>query len=116
VVTLHLAHTPETEGLIDRRLLSLLAYDAIIINTARSQLVDNVALAKLLDGKRIAGAAIDVFDQEPPALESPLLRSQAAVLTPHSAYYTPQAVNEIIRIAVANLRAFANGVPANVVS
>lgn len=114
-VSVHIAHTADTEGLIDRSLLERLHEKAIFVNTARAEVVDTDALAELVADGRIWGAGMDVFDAEPPALTHGLLASKDAVLTPHTGFYTAPAVEEQYRIAIANLRAFADGGPTNVV-
>lgn len=114
VVSLHLAHRAETEGVIDERLLSLMRPNAVLINTARSQLVDTEALVRALEEGRIAGAAFDAFEQEPLPTDHPLLRAPNLLLTPHVAFNTVEATAELLRRTVENLLAFAAGRPQNV--
>ena len=114
VVSLHLAHLPETEGIVDRRLLALLQPQAILVNTARGALVDEHALAELLDAGAIRGAGLDVLGTEPPPDDHPLLHCQRAVLTPHVAFNTAESSRELVRITLENLLAFATGAPQNV--
>jgi phosphoglycerate dehydrogenase-like enzyme len=114
VVSVHVAGIPETEGLVGAELLSLLRPDAILVNTARGSVIDEEALARLLDEGRLFGAGVDVFSNEPPAPGHPLLRSGRTVLTPHVAYHTPEASQELLRVCVENLLAFARGTPQNV--
>jgi phosphoglycerate dehydrogenase-like enzyme len=116
LVSLHLAHTPETEGIIDERLLALLKPHAILVNTARAQLVDVDSMVRLLERGAFAGAGIDVFEHEPLPPEHPLLRCQRVVLTPHVAFNTAEATAELLRLALDNIRAFAAGAPTNVVA
>jgi D-3-phosphoglycerate dehydrogenase len=116
IVTVNVAHTRETEGLINRELLSRLHREAILVNTARSEIVDTAALADLVERRKIFGAAIDVFEQEPPEDNDPLLKQERCVLSPHVGYYTGPANDELFRIAVANLAAYASGSPTNVVT
>jgi phosphoglycerate dehydrogenase-like enzyme len=113
-VSLHLAVTPETEGIVDQRLLGLLAPHAILVNTARGALVDEVALAELLEAGAIGGAGLDVLGTEPPPAAHPLLAAPHVVLTPHVAFHTPDASRELLRISLENLLAFARGEPQNV--
>lgn len=115
VVSLHLAHTPETERIVDRRLLSLLRPHAILVNTARGQLVDGEALVELLETGAFHGAGVDAFEHEPLSADDPLARCDRVVLTPHVAFNTPDAAAELIRLCVDNLVAFAAGQPRNVV-
>jgi phosphoglycerate dehydrogenase-like enzyme len=113
VVTLHLAHVPETERIIDRRLLSLLAAHTILVNTARAQLVDMEALLELLQAGAVFGAGLDAFEAEPLPADHPLLALDRVVLTPHVGFNTPAATAELLRVALENLLAFANGEPRN---
>jgi phosphoglycerate dehydrogenase-like enzyme len=114
VVSINLAHTRETEGLVGEELLRLLPQHAVVVNTARAEIVDNCALARLLDAGAIFGVGLDVFDPEPPPPESPLLRSDRVVVSPHVANQTPEALIELFDAAIENLLAFAGGTPRNV--
>jgi phosphoglycerate dehydrogenase-like enzyme len=114
VVSLHLAHHPETEGIVDRRLLGLLQPQAILVNTARGALVDERALAELLEAGAIRGAGLDVLGAEPPLPEHPFLTCPRAVVTPHVGFLTAEASGELMRTSLENLLAFARGEPQNV--
>ncbi|HZU19834.1 MAG TPA: NAD(P)-dependent oxidoreductase [Gaiellaceae bacterium] len=114
VVSLHLAATPETEGIVDRRLLGLLPRGAIVVNTARGTLVDEQALAELLEAGAVGGAGLDVLAAEPPPPDHPLLSAPRVVVTPHVAFHTAEASRELLRISLENLLAFARGAPQNV--
>jgi phosphoglycerate dehydrogenase-like enzyme len=116
VLTINVAHRPETEGLVDRRLLEMLKSDAILVNTARAEIVDNDALADLVAKQRIFGAAVDVFAQEPPADNDPLIGHDRVLLSPHVGYYTGPANDELFRVAIANLAEYAAGRPTNTVA
>jgi len=113
-VSLHLAVTRETEGIVDRRLLGLLPPHAIVINTARGALVDEHALAELLEAGRLGGAGVDVLGTEPPPPTHPLLSAPGVVITPHVAFHTAEASRELLRISLENLLAYARGRPQNV--
>ena len=95
VVTLHLALTDETHHLIDATRLALMKPTAVLINTARGELVDEVALAQALRDKRIGGAAIDVFAVEPLPADSPLRGLDRVILTPHLAASTAEAQERV---------------------
>lgn len=84
-VTIHARLTQETEHMIGERELSLMKPSAYLINTSRSALVDEKALYQALKDKRITGAAIDVFDVEPPPIDYPLVTLPNVTLTPHMA-------------------------------
>jgi phosphoglycerate dehydrogenase-like enzyme len=114
VVSLHLAHRPETEGIVDRRLLELLQPHAILVNTARGSLLDEQALAELLDQGAIGGAGLDVLTAEPPPPDHPLLAAPRVVFTPHVGFHTAESAGEMMRATLENLLAFARGEPQNV--
>lgn len=90
-VTLHSRLTKQTEHMINKEMLSYMRKDAYLINTARSGLVDEEALYEILKNKQIAGAAIDVFDKEPPGKEYPLVNLDNVTITPHLAGGTTNA-------------------------
>lgn len=114
VVSLHLTHTPETEGLVSAELLGSLKPSAILVNTARAEILDHEALFGLLRENRIFGAGLDVFESEPPALAELPLDQPNLVLTPHVGFHTDEA-DEVFAIAGRNIVAFAEGNPKNVV-
>lgn len=116
VVTLHIPHTPETERIITRELLKLLKPEAIFINAARAELVDNQALAQLLKAGKLGAVGLDVYDTEPVERDSPFLGMENAVLTPHVASQTPEATSSIMDIIVENLVAFFANRPQNVIN
>ena len=114
VVSLHLAHAPETEGIVDRRMLGLLQPHAILVNTARGALVDEHALAELLEAGAIRGAGLDVLGTEPPPEDHPLLNCERTVLTPHVGFHTAESARELVRVTLENLIAYSRGEPQNV--
>ena len=88
IVTVHLPLTPETRGIIGRHELSLMKPTAVLVNTCRGPIVDEIALTEVLSERRILGAALDVLEQEPPFLDNPLLKLENVLLTPHVAGVT----------------------------
>lgn len=116
VVSLHCPLTAETERLVDARRLSLMKPNALLINTARGLLVDEQALADALNAGQIAGAGLDVLSTEPPAPDNPLLHADNCFITPHVAWATRSARHRLLETAVANVRAFLDGRPQNVVN
>ena len=80
----------QTRGLIGERELSLMKRSAYLINTARGPIINEAALYKALTDKRIAGAALDVFDQEPASAENPLFKLDNIIVTPHSICWTDE--------------------------
>lgn len=114
VVSLHLLSTAETNGMLDAARLKSIKPGAILINTARSKLLDEAVLVELLRSGQIAAAGIDVFDQEPLSPGHPYLELDNVVMTPHVAYNTPEALTEMYDTAIDNLVAFYSGKPQNV--
>jgi glycerate dehydrogenase len=116
VVSLHCPLAPETKQLVNAARLATMKPTAYLVNTARGGLVDEQALADALAAGRIAGAGLDVLTQEPPRDGSPLLHAPNCVLTPHVAWATRKARARLIAAAAANLAAFLEGRPRNVVA
>jgi phosphoglycerate dehydrogenase-like enzyme len=114
VVSLHLSLTPETERLINADRLRLLKPGALIVNTARSKIIDGRAFIESLRSGHIGAAGIDVFDDEPIYSNHPLIEFDNVVMTPHVAYNTPEALEEMFDTAIQNLVAFYSGRPQNV--
>ena len=109
IVTLHVPLTEATRGLIGARELARMRPSAILINTARGGLVDEEALYRALVAGQIAGAGLDVFAQEPPPPDHPLLRLENVVATPHIAAGTRDALREKMAAAFANMQRVAQG-------
>ena len=95
VVTLHVDMRPGNEHLVGAPLLSLMKPTSILINASRGEVLDDTALAAAIRGKKIAGAAIDVFDPEPPKADYPLLGLENVLLTPHMAARTYSAIENM---------------------
>lgn len=114
VVSLHLLSTAETDGLLDAERLHSIKQGALLINTARSSLLDEAALADLLRCGHLGAAGIDVFDDEPISRDHPFLELDNVVMTPHVAYNTPEALAAMYDTAIDNLVAFYSGKPRNV--
>jgi D-3-phosphoglycerate dehydrogenase / 2-oxoglutarate reductase len=115
VVSLHLRLAPETRGFIGRKELALMKPTAILVNTGRGALVDREALIDALQQKRILGAGLDVFHQEPLAADDPLLGLSNAICSPHNAGQTPEVVRDGLLRAVRNVDNFLQGKPTDVV-
>jgi glycerate dehydrogenase len=116
VVSLHCPLTAENRGMINAQTLKRMKRTAILLNTSRGPLVEEAALAEALNAGEIAGAGLDVLEEEPPAHGSPLLRAKNCVVTPHIAWATREARERLLGAAVENLRAWIEGRPQNVVS
>ena len=116
VISLHCPLTPETEKIVCDRTLGWMRSTALLINTSRGGLVDEVALARALNEGRLAGAGVDVLSTEPPEPDNPLLAARNIVITPHCAWATRAARQRLLDSTVANLKAFQSGKPVNVVN
>ena len=115
IVSLHLPLNEMTKGFFDGDKIEKMKEDAILINCARGPIVDNAALAKALNEGRIAGAAIDVFDMEPPIpADYPLLSAKNVLMTPHVAFATKEAMVRRAKIEFDNVYAYLQGKPENV--
>lgn len=101
-VSLHAPLMKDTEKMVGEKLLSLMKEEAFLINTARGELVDEEALYRFLQEKRIKGAALDVLTFEPP-FESPLLSLPNVIVTPHVSAHTKEANIKMGRIAALNV-------------
>ncbi len=115
-LTLHCPLTPETAGIVNQEHLALMKPTAFLINTARGGLVDEAALAAALNAGKLGGAGLDVLSAEPPESDNPLLNAMNCHITPHIAWASKAARQRLLSIAAANVRAFLNGAPVNVVS
>jgi phosphoglycerate dehydrogenase-like enzyme len=113
VVSIHVKLTDQTRGLIGRRELGLMKPAAILVNTARGAVVDNIALAEALAAGRLGGGGIDVFEVEPVPPDHPLLKCASVVLTPHVADQNVEGMEILNRGAVENVIAFLEGRPQN---
>ena len=115
-LSLHCPLTEETKHLVNAEHLQLMKPTAILINTGRGPLVDEAALAAALNEGRIMAAGVDVLQEEPPRQGSPLIGARNCYITPHIAWATKAARERLMNIAVANVKAFLDGKPQNVVS
>lgn len=117
VVTLHSALSQETRHMIGSRELGLMKPSAYLINASRGPVVDEAALLRVLREKRIAGAALDVFEVEPPEPSNPLFKLENVVVTPHVASYTDAGTEAMGQGVVEALDAIFRGErPRNLVN
>ncbi len=115
IVSLHTPNNASTKGMIGKKEIAMMKKSALFINCARGPIVDNAALAEALNNDEIAGAAIDVFDMEPPIPASyPLLSAKNTLLTPHVAFLTKEAMVRRAHIEFGNVIAYLEGKPENV--
>jgi glyoxylate reductase len=105
-ITIHVPLTKETYRLIDAEKLKLVKNTAYIINTARGPVIDEKALYEALKEGRLAGAALDVFEQEPISMDNPLLKLDNVILTPHIASASYETRSKMAEMVAENLIAF----------
>ncbi|MCL7384560.1 MAG: phosphoglycerate dehydrogenase, partial [Thaumarchaeota archaeon] len=108
IVTIHTSYSPEKYHLIGEEQLKMMKKTAYIINTARGELIDEKALVKALRSGDIAGAALDVFEQEPPT-DNELLKLENVIVTPHSASHTWEAVRRMGEMVTEDIEAVLKG-------
>lgn len=108
-ISLHIPLTEETRNFVGEKLLSLMKPTSYIINTARGGIIDEYALADKLKNGEIAGAALDVFESEPPSADNPLLDLKNAILTPHSAALTKECSSRVAYEAARGISDYLRG-------
>jgi len=109
--------TPETRGLLGRAQFALMKPDAVVINTARGPIIDEAALIEALQSGQIAGAALDVFEQEPLSADSPLAAMDNVILTSHSIAWTEELFRDMGRLdCLGALAVYRGEVPNHVVN
>ena len=118
VVSCHTPLTARTHGLIAEDELQIMKSSAVLINTARGEIVDGEALCEAIEQGWIAGAGIDVAPVEPPPIDSPLMRISACpnvIVTPHVAFAGLRTQRNLCRMTIENIEAFARGEALNLV-
>ena len=105
VISLHVPLGESTRHLLNDAAFALMKPGAMVVNTSRGGLIDQAALARALDSGRLAGAALDVLDPEPPAPGDPLLLDERVIITPHAAFYSEESLAELKRRASEGLAA-----------
>lgn len=116
VLSLHCPLTPETTRLIRADTLATMKPDALLINTGRGGLIDEADVASALQKGQLGGAFLDVLSSEPPKADNPLLTAPRCVITPHIGWATREARDRLVTELIANVRAFLEGSPRNVVN
>jgi glyoxylate reductase len=109
IISIHVPHTKETDQLFDMKVFSKMKKSAFLINTARGKIVNEKELAIALKKKIIAGAGLDVFEQEPIEVKNPLTRLENVVLAPHIGSSTKETRAKMAEITVKNLNLGMNG-------
>jgi D-3-phosphoglycerate dehydrogenase len=103
VVSFHVPLTDVTDHLLDGPRIDLLRADAVVVNTSRGRVVDTLALARSLAAERIAGAGIDVFEEEPLPFDHPLVALDNVTLSPHIAWYSEESYVRLKRRVIENV-------------
>ena len=116
VITVHYKLSGRSVGLVGARELGLMKPTAFLVNTSRGPIVDSDALLAALESGAIAGAALDVYDEEPLPAGHPLRAAPRTVLTPHLGYVTDDGYRKFYEEAVADIAAFAAGRPVRVLA
>ena len=111
IVSLHVPLTSSNREMIGERELELMKSTAYLINTSRGRLVDEKALYQALKNKRIAGAALDVLEEEPPSPDNPLFDLDNVVITPHMAAFSHETYVRYANFAYANIKRALAGEP-----
>jgi phosphoglycerate dehydrogenase-like enzyme len=116
VVTIHLVLSDRTRGLLGAAELSSMKRTAHLVNTSRGPIVDEAALVSALRNGTIAGAGLDVFDDEPLELDHPLRNLPNTVLTPHLGYVTAEGYRIFYGHALEDVKAWLAGQPVRVIA
>ena len=111
IVSLHAPFTPQTARMINAASIATMKDGAILINTARGELVDEQALYDALVSGKLRGAGLDAFDPEPPAADNPLLELDQVVVTPHAGGGVFDNVENVARHSLGNIMRFLRGEP-----
>jgi phosphoglycerate dehydrogenase-like enzyme len=116
ILSIHLVLSARSRGLIGHRELNRMKPTAYVINTSRGPIVDEAALIAALRNGTIAGAGLDVFDEEPLPLDHPLRRAANTIITPHIGYVTQETYQVFFAETVENIQAFLKGAPVRVLN
>jgi phosphoglycerate dehydrogenase-like enzyme len=115
VVSIHLVLSDRTRGLVGARELALMKPAAFLVNTSRGPIVDEGALIEALRGRRIAGAGLDVFDEEPLPPGHPFLQLDNTLITPHLGYVTLETYDRFYGEAVEDVLGWLSGAPVRLI-
>lgn len=115
-ITLHCPLTADTKHIINKDRLKLMKSSAYIINTSRGPLIKEDDLIEALKNKKIAGAALDVQDPEPPELNNPLFGMDNVIMTPHIGWRRYESRQRLVNLMGENIKSFIEGTPVNVVN
>lgn len=115
IISLNCPLTSENKHMINKKSIKLMKKSAILINTARGGLVNEIDLAKALNDGEIAGAGVDVLENEPPVNGSPLINAKNCIITPHIAWSAKESRTRLLAIAEDNLKCFLENKPKNTI-
>lgn len=114
ILTIHLVLSDRSRGLVDAQALGWMKPTARLVNTARGPIVDEQALVQALSSGRLAGAALDVYAEEPLPAEHPLRSLPNVLATPHIGYVSEQNYRQFYQQMIEDIQGWANGVPVRV--
>jgi D-3-phosphoglycerate dehydrogenase len=109
IISLHLPGTDQTKGIVDAGFLGKMKKGSWLVNTARGDLIDEKALIAALESGHLAGAALDVYSEEPPDKQNPLLKMDQVITTPHMGAHSDSATNNMGRMALDECLAVLKG-------
>lgn len=115
-LTFHCPLTPQTKGMVNRDILSVMKPSAVLINTSRGPVVNEADLAQALNSEKIAAAYLDVLEKEPMSPDTPLKTAKNCTITPHTAWAAYETRSRLVDIVCANIRAWLGGNPQNKVN
>ena len=115
-MSVHVQLSERTRGLVGARELGLMKRTAYLVNTARGPIVDEAALVKALETRAIAGAGLDVFDEEPLPADHPFTRLDSTLLMPHAGYVTEEQYRVRYHDTVEDVAAYLKGAPLRILS
>ena len=116
VVSLHCPLFPATQGMINRDTIAKMKDGAILLNTSRGPVIDELAVTEALKTGKLRGAAMDVVSEEPIRGGNPLLQAPNCIITPHMAWAPIETRQRILDITVQSIQGYLNGTPVNVVN
>ena len=116
VISLHCPLFPETEKMINEQTIGKMKDGVILLNTSRGGVIDEEAVSVALRSGKIRAAAVDVVSEEPMRRENPLLSAPNCIITPHMAWAPVESRQRLLDTVVANIQAFLDGKPQNVVN
>ncbi len=115
-ISIHMPLNETTHHMVNKDFLAMMKPSAYLINMARGPIVDTKALAQALHDKVIAGAALDVLEQEPPDINEPILSAPNCIITPHIGWASRETRQALIYEIAENIKAFLNGTKRNIVN